>query len=325
MREKSSILITGGTGSLGHELVKLLLKSENVERIVIFSRDEYKQFLMRQKFNFNPKLRWFLGDVRDLDRLKLAFSDIDYVIHCAALKQVDTGEYNPLEFIKTNVSGSANVIEASIESRVKKTISLSTDKASSPINLYGATKLTSDKLFISGNNYGAKKGSSFSVVRYGNVFGSRGSVIEKWREITSLDAPFQITDKRMTRFWITIHEAAKFVLESFDLMVGGEIFVPKIPSMKIIDIATAISPEKELVEIGIRPGEKLHEEMIPVHDANRTTLRGRRYTVYPAFSDWKEIEMQGVLVDNDFCYSSDRNDEWLTINEIKNIINEKHK
>jgi UDP-N-acetylglucosamine 4,6-dehydratase len=228
--------VTGGTGSFGKELINHLLLKSKASRIVVFSRDELKQHEMRQKFSNDFRLRFFIGDVRDLDRLKRAFYGIDYVVHAAALKQVDTGEYNPLEFVKTNVYGSQNVIEASIDAGVKKVVALSTDKASSPINLYGATKLTADKLFVAANNYSQKYGTQLSVVRYGNVMGSRGSVIPLFQDFVKAGKPIPITDTRMTRFWITLPHAARFVLETFSLMTGGELYVPKIPSMKILDL-----------------------------------------------------------------------------------------
>ena len=262
----SSILITGGTGSLGTALIRELLENTEVRRIAIYSRDELKQQTSRNIFNDDKRLRWFIGDIRDKSRLIQALHGVDYVIHAAALKQVDTGEYNPMEFIKTNVLGSQNVIDASIEAGVKKVVALSTDKASSPINLYGATKLTADKLFVAANNYSFSFGTTFSVVRYGNVMGSRGSVIPFFRQLAEAGKPIPITDLRMTRFWISLEEAVTFVLESLDLMSGGELYVPRIPSMRIIDLAHAISPNAIIEEIGLRPGEKLHEEMISADD-----------------------------------------------------------
>ena len=259
--DDSSVLITGGSGTLGISLIKELLGNSKVRRIAIYSRDELKQSQLKNYFGQDSRLRWFIGDIRDLDRLKRALHGVDFVIHAAALKQVDTGEYNPMEFIKTNVLGSQNVIEASIDPGVKKVIALSTDKASSPINLYGATKLTADKLFVAANNYSIAYGTAFSVVRYGNVMGSRGSVIPYFRDLASANKPLPITDFRMTRFWISTVEAVRFILKSFEVMDGGELYVPKIPSMKIIDLAEVIAPNGNLVEIGLRPGEKLHEEM----------------------------------------------------------------
>lgn len=249
----ASVLITGGTGSLGKSLVEHLLKETKVRRIAILSRDELKQQHLRIQFKDDARLRWFLGDIRDLDRLKRAFHGVEYVIHAAALKQVDTGEYNPMEFIKTNVLGSQNVIDASIDAGVKRVVALSTDKASSPINLYGASKLTADKLFVAANNYSFTYGTTFSVVRYGNVMGSRGSVIPFFQEIAAQGRPLPITDLRMTRFWISIDAAVKFIIDSLGMMTGGELYVPRIPSMKIVDLANAVAPGAKLIEIGMRP------------------------------------------------------------------------
>jgi UDP-N-acetylglucosamine 4,6-dehydratase len=277
--DNASVLITGGTGSLGKDLTNYLLKHTNVRRVAIFSRDELKQMNMRTEFKNDERLRWFLGDIRDGDRLKRAFHGVDYVVHAAALKQVDTGEYNPFEFIKTNVLGSQNVIDAAIEAGVERVIALSTDKASSPINLYGATKLTADKLFIAANNYGFTYGTTFSVVRYGNVMGSRGSVIPYFKELADKGTALPITDLRMTRFWISLEDAVKFVLSSLEIMEGGELYVPIIPSMKIIDLAQAVAPNSAIEEIGMRPGEKLHEEMISADDSRRTVRLKDRYVV----------------------------------------------
>ena len=316
----SSILVTGGTGSFGKELINHLLLKSKASRIVVFSRDELKQHEMRQKFSNDFRLRFFIGDVRDLDRLKRAFYGIDYVVHAAALKQVDTGEYNPLEFVKTNVYGSQNVIEASIDAGVKKVVALSTDKASSPINLYGATKLTADKLFVAANNYSQKYGTQLSVVRYGNVMGSRGSVIPLFQDFVKAGKPIPITDTRMTRFWITLPHAARFVLETFSLMTGGELYVPKIPSMKILDLAKAISPTSEIEVIGIRPGEKLHEEMISEDDSRRTVLIGDRYLVKPVVAEWGYIEPKGELMLEGFSYKSNTNTQWMSVEDIKVFI-----
>jgi UDP-N-acetylglucosamine 4,6-dehydratase len=322
--DNSSVLITGGTGSLGNALIARLLEKSKVRRIIILSRDELKQHEMRAKFKNDERLRWFLGDIRDLDRLKLAFHDVDFVIHAAALKQVDTGEYNPMEFIKTNVLGSQNVIEASIDARVKKIVALSTDKASSPINLYGATKLTADKLFIAANNYGASYGTSFSVVRYGNVMGSRGSVIPFFRKLALEGKPLPITDARMTRFWISIEDAVDFVLDSFEIMNGGELYVPRIPSMKLVDLATAVAPDSKLEEIGIRPGEKLHEEMISADDSRRTTIIGNRFVVNPVAAEWGYNQPAGEQFPEGSAYRSDTNDKWISSEEIKRFISERN-
>ena len=307
----SSLLITGGTGSLGKALLTHLLMNTKCERIAIYSRDELKQAHLKEQFGNEPRLRWFLGDIRDKDRLKRALHRVDFVVHAAALKQVDTGEYNPMEFIKTNVLGSQNVIEAAIDAGVKKVIALSTDKASSPINLYGATKLTADKLFTSANY-----GTSFSVVRYGNVMGSRGSVIPFFQKLAREGNPLPLTDIRMTRFWISIQQAVEFVMDSFNLMSGGELYVPRIPSMKLIDLAEAISPGTKITEIGMRPGEKLHEEMISADDSRRTLLLDNRYVVMPVIAEWGFVQPSGLLMPEGHAYRSDTNDLWMNKEDI---------
>jgi UDP-N-acetylglucosamine 4,6-dehydratase/5-epimerase len=316
----TSILITGGTGSLGRSLVEYLLTHTKARRIAILSRDELKQQHLRMEFQDDSRLRWFLGDVRDLDRLKRAFHGVDYVIHAAALKQVDTGEYNPMEFIKTNVLGSQNVIDASIDAGVKRVVALSTDKASSPINLYGATKLTADKLFVAANNYSFTYGTTFSVVRYGNVMGSRGSVIPYFREIAAQGKPLPITDLRMTRFWISIDSAVKFVIDSLEMMSGGELYVPRIPSMKIVDLANAVAPGVKLEEIGMRPGEKLHEEMISADDSRRTIVLENRFVVTPVVAEWGYLPPKGLKMPDGQAYRSDTNDLWMSESDIKNFI-----
>jgi UDP-N-acetylglucosamine 4,6-dehydratase len=316
----ASVLITGGTGSLGKSLTEYLLKETKARRIAIFSRDELKQHHLRIAFKDDSRLRWFLGDIRDLDRLKRAFHGVDYVIHAAALKQVDTGEYNPMEFIKTNILGSQNVIDASIDAGVKRVVAVSTDKASSPINLYGATKLTADKLFVAANNYSFTYGTIFAVVRYGNVMGSRGSVIPFFREIAAQGKPLPITDLRMTRFWISIESAVKFVIESLELMQGGELYVPRIPSMKITDLANAVSPGVKLEEIGMRPGEKLHEEMISADDSRRTIILKNRYVVTPVVAEWGYEIPKGPRMPEGQAYRSDTNDLWMSESDIKNFI-----
>lgn len=318
----ASVLITGGTGSLGKYLVEYLLEETAARRIVIFSRDELKQQHMRAHFKDDSRLRWFLGDIRDLDRLKRAFHNVDFVIHAAALKQVDTGEYNPMEFIKTNILGSQNVIDASIDAGVKRVVALSTDKASSPINLYGATKLTADKLFVAGNNYSFSYGTTFSVVRYGNVMGSRGSVIPFFKELASQGKPLPITDLRMTRFWISIENAVKFVIESLEMMMGGELYVPRIPSMKIIDVAHAVSPGAKLIEIGMRPGEKLHEEMISADDSRRTIILENRFVVTPVVAEWGYAPPKGEYMPGDQAYRSDTNDMWMSASDVKKFIDQ---
>jgi UDP-N-acetylglucosamine 4,6-dehydratase len=316
----TSVLITGGTGSLGKSLVRFLLENTTVRRIAIFSRDELKQHHMREEFDNDARLRWFLGDIRDPQRLEHAFHNVDFVIHAAALKQVDTAEYNPMEFIKTNVLGSQNVIDSAISAGVKKVVALSTDKASSPINLYGATKLTADKLFVAANNYGHAYGTTFSVVRYGNVMGSRGSVIPFFKELASDGKPLPITDMRMTRFLISLDQAVKFVIDSLEMMSGGELYVPKIPSMKIVDLAQAIAPGCEMVEIGMRPGEKLHEEMISADDSRRTIDLGNRYVVNPVVAEWGYQSPIGETVVDGFAYKSDTNEEWMTQEQLKVFI-----
>ena len=318
--DESSVLITGGTGSLGKALVHDLLSSTKVRRIAIFSRDELKQFHMRSEFKDDSRLRWFLGDIRDPDRLKRALHDVDYVFHAAALKQVDTGEYNPMEFIKTNVLGSQNVIDACIDSGVKRVIALSTDKASSPINLYGATKLTADKLFVAANNYSFSYGTTFSVVRYGNVMGSRGSVIPFFQQLANEGKPLPITDLRMTRFWISIDQAVRFVVESLEMMTGGELYVPKIPSMRIIDLAQAVSPGAQLVEVGMRPGEKLHEEMISADDSRRTIILDGRFVVMPVVAEWGYKAPRGLQMPEGLAYRSDTNESWMSQKDIANFI-----
>jgi UDP-N-acetylglucosamine 4,6-dehydratase len=277
---------------------------------------------MRARLNDDPRLRWFLGDIRDLDRLKRAFHSVDFVIHAAALKQVDTGEYNPMEFIKTNVLGSQNVIDAAIETRVKKVVALSTDKASSPINLYGATKLTADKLFVAANNYSQAYGTAFSVVRYGNVMGSRGSVIPYFKDLASRGEQLPITDLRMTRFWISIESAVEFVIKSLEIMKGGELYVPRIPSMRIIDLAKAVSSQATIVEIGMRPGEKLHEEMISADDSRRTIVQSDRFVVTPVAAEWGYAPPLGELMSEGLAYRSDTNDFWLSEEDIQNFINQ---
>ena len=318
--DESSVLITGGTGSLGKALVQHLLSETKVRRIAIFSRDELKQMQMRSEFKNDPRLRWFLGDVRDIERLKRALHNVDFVFHAAALKQVDTGEYNPMEFIKTNVLGSQNLIDASIESGVKRVVALSTDKASSPINLYGATKLTADKLFVAANNYSVTYGTTFSVVRYGNVMGSRGSVIPFFKELATEGKPIPITDLRMTRFLISITGAVRFVVDSLEMMEGGELYVPLIPSMKIVDLAKAVAPNSDIIEIGMRPGEKLHEEMISEDDMRRTIKLENRYVVMPVAAEWGYVTPIGELMHDKSAYRSDTNDIWMGTREIEDFL-----
>jgi UDP-N-acetylglucosamine 4,6-dehydratase (inverting) len=317
----SSILVTGGTGSFGKAFIDEVLRNHNPKRVVIFSRDELKQYEVRQLFNDDPRLRWFIGDIRDRHRLNRAMHGVDYVVHAAALKQVDTAEYNPWEFVQTNVVGSQNVIEACIDAGVKRVVALSTDKASSPINLYGATKLTADKLFITGNHYAAAYPTRFCVVRYGNVMGSRGSVIPFFRKLAAEGKSLPITDLRMTRFFITLPQAVKFVTDSFETMQGGELYVPRIPSMKIVDLAQAVAPGAEMHEIGLRPGEKLHEEMISPEEGRRALRIGDRFVLQPDLASWGyQAPDHGEAVPEGFHYTSDNNDEWLTREDFQALL-----
>lgn len=319
----ASILVTGGTGSFGKAFISHILEGHDPARVVVFSRDELKQYEMRQQMGDDSRLRYFLGDVRDRERLDMALRGVDYVVHAAALKQVDTAEYNPMEFVKTNILGSENVIQASINAGVSKVVALSTDKASSPANLYGATKLTADKLFISSNHYAVDGGTRFCVVRYGNVMGSRGSVIPFFRERALQGEPLPITDHRMTRFWITLPQAVDFVVDAFESMTGGELYVPRIPSMRVTDLAEAIAPGLGTVEIGIRPGEKLHEEMISSEDARRTVRQDTRYVVQPTLAMWGGFhEAPGDPVPDGFAYSSDTNDLWLNVDDLRLMLDE---
>ena len=314
-----SVLVTGATGSFGQTCVDTLLQHTEVARVVVFSRDELKQYQMQQRFGQNDRLRFFLGDVRDRDRLLRAFDGVDVVIHAAALKQIPAAEYNPFEFVKTNVLGAQNIIDAAIDQGVTKVIALSTDKASSPINLYGATKLVSDRLFVAGNAYSGSKPTRFSVVRYGNVVGSRGSVVKTLQSLAAGDS-FDLTDPRMTRFWITLDQAVRFVLAALDQMHGGEIFVPKLPSMKLVDLVEAIAPHVKPGVSGIRPGEKLHEEMISVDEARHTIDRGDHYAVLPEI-DWSgQQTLTGESLPADFRYASDSNEEWLDAAALRALI-----
>ena len=319
----SSILVTGGTGSFGKAFITEVLANHDPKRIVIYSRDELKQWEVRQRFGDDRRLRWFIGDVRDLPRLNRAMHGIDYVVHAAALKQVDTGEYNPFEFVKTNVVGSQNVVEASIDAGVKKVVALSTDKASSPINLYGATKLTADKLFILGNHYAAAYPTRFAVVRYGNVTGSRGSIVPKFRALHEAGESLPITDLRCTRFLITLPEAVQMVIDTFDLMQGGELVVPHIPSHKVVDLAQAIAPGAKMHDIGLRPGEKLHEEMISPEEGRRAVMvmDGKYFILEPELATWGyEPRADGVPVPEGFRCASDANDLWYDADDIRKIL-----
>jgi UDP-N-acetylglucosamine 4,6-dehydratase/5-epimerase len=319
----SSILVTGATGSFGKAFLNYALTHLDPQRIVVFSRDELKQYELRQMFGDDSRLRFFLGDIRDKARLDRAMHNIDYVVHAAALKQVDTAEYNPSEFVETNINGSQNVIDAAIDKGVKKVVALSTDKASSPINLYGATKLVADKLFIAGNHYAATHPTRLAVVRYGNVMGSRGSVVPLFRKLAAEGKSLPITDKRMTRFWITLPQAVKFVVDSFDVMQGGELFVPRIPSMKILDLVEAVAPNSATHEMGVRPGEKLHEEMIASDDSRRTLRFPDRYVVQPVVASWGyEAPEGGEEVEDGFNYRSDNNDLWLSVEDMRKLLEE---
>jgi UDP-N-acetylglucosamine 4,6-dehydratase/5-epimerase len=314
-----SILITGGTGSFGKLFVRTVLDRFDLKRLVVFSRDELKQFEMEQKIS-RPNLRYFIGDVRDKDRLYRAFDGIDVVIHAAALKQVPAAEYNPFEAIKTNVIGAENVINAAIDCGVERVVALSTDKAANPINLYGATKLCSDKLFIGGNVYAGKKNTRFSVVRYGNVVGSRGSVIPFFLNKRKTGT-LPITDARMTRFWITLQQGVDFVIDCAQTMRGGELYVPKIPSMNIMDLAAAIAPECKTEVVGIRPGEKLHEVMVPEDDARLTVELADRFVIQPAFNWFEHAHYADAKKCPDgFRYGSDNNTKWLTRPELVEMI-----
>ena len=321
---QSSILITGGTGSLGKKLIEILINEYHPRRIIVFSRDELKQFELKQKYPEDkyPSLRFFIGDVRDRDRLYRAFNGVDYVIHAAAMKQVDTAEYNPFEVIQTNVLGAKNIIDAAIDQKVKKVVGISTDKAVNPINLYGASKLCSDKVFIAGNIYSGLVDTIFSVVRYGNVMGSRGSVIPLFYKLRD-KGEIPITDKRMTRFWITLEQSARFVIECLRVMKGAEIFIPKIPSMNIVDLAKAIAPDCKIKEIGIRPGEKLHEALIGIEDSRDKIEFEDKYIILPEFSWYKKQPKrwtEGKVVSEEFGYYSDNNDWWLSVDELKEIL-----
>ena len=319
MLKNSSILITGGTGSFGHSFVPLTLKKYNPKRLVVFSRDEMKQWEMAKLFKDDPRVRFFIGDVRDKDRLYRALSGIDFVVHAAATKIVPTAEYNPFECIKTNINGAMNIIDASIDQGIKRVVALSTDKASSPINLYGATKLASDKLFVASNSYSAKDKTSFSVVRYGNVMGSRGSVIPFFSSIKDQEF-IPITDERMTRFMISLDKGVELVWKAFDDMEGGEIYVKKIPSIKVTDIARVIAPKSKFKIIGIRPGEKLHEQMIGSEDSYYTYEYSDYFKILPQINNWdkdKNRKKNGVKVLDGFTYSSDNNLEWMTNADLK--------
>lgn len=322
MLNDKNILITGGTGSFGKKATEIILNRYKPKKLVIFSRDELKQFEMSHVFSKNEyPIRYFIGDVRDKERLHRAFHEVDYVIHAAALKQVPSAEYNPFEAVKTNILGAQNVINVAIDQRVKKVIALSTDKAANPINLYGATKLCSDKLFIAGNSYVGHDHSIFSVVRYGNVIGSRGSVIPFFFQKREKGV-LPVTDPRMTRFWVTLEQGVNFVINCLEKMVGGELFIPKIPSMNIMDLVKAICPDCKTEIIGIRPGEKLHEIMIPRDDARNTVEFKDYYVIKNAFRffEYRFNQKQCKPVPEDFEYNSGTNDWWLSIYELRKMI-----
>jgi len=324
MLNNASILVTGGTGSFGHAFVPMTLSRFNPRRLVIFSRDEMKQWEMAKLYGNDDRVRFFIGDIRDKDRLSRALDGIEYVVHAAATKIVPTAEYNPFECIKTNVIGAMNLIDACIDRKVKRVVALSTDKASSPANLYGATKLASDKLFVAGNSYAGFSDSRFAVVRYGNVMGSRGSVIPFFLSIAE-QGVLPITDTRMTRFMITLEQGVKLVWHAFEDMVGGEIYVKKIPSMKVTDIAHAIAPGAQHKVVGIRPGEKLHEQMISPEDALHTYEYDDYYKILPAIYNWSADPIRinsGVKVPEDFTYCSDNNHDWMSIDTLRNWIEE---
>jgi len=314
------ILITGGTGSFGKKFAEIVLAEYSPAKLIIYSRDELKQYEMKEQFSKYANIRYFIGDVRDKERLMRAFAGVDFVVHAAALKQVPAMEYNPTEAIKTNINGAMNIIETALDKGVKKIVALSTDKACNPINLYGATKLCSDKLFVAANSYASVSGPRFSVVRYGNVVGSRGSVVPFFQKKIA-EGTLPITDPEMTRFWITLEQGVRFVIKAFERMTGGELFVPKIPSMNIMDLAKAIGPDCKTSVVGIRPGEKLHEVMISEDDARNTKELDDCYVIQPAFHWWDaNSHAAGKDVPNDFRYSSDINQQWLKVDELREIV-----
>ena len=322
MLTNSTILVTGGTGSFGHTFVPMTLEKYNPRKLIILSRDEMKQWEMAKLYQGDPRVRFFIGDVRDKDRLYRALDGVDYVVHAAATKIVPTAEYNPFECVKTNINGAMNLIDACIDKGVKKVVALSTDKASSPVNLYGATKLASDKLFVAGNAYSGEHGTRFSVVRYGNVMGSRGSVIPYFLSIKD-SGVLTITDPRMTRVMISLEQGVELVWHAFEDMVGGEIYVKKIPSMTMLDLATAVSATAEQKIIGIRPGEKLHEQMISAEDSFHTYEYPEHFKILPAINGWDETPERikdGVKVPEGFVYASDNNSEWMTTEQLQEWI-----
>lgn len=326
MLSDSTIFITGGTGSFGNTFVPMTLEKYNPKKIIIFSRDEMKQWDMAKKYQDDPRVRFFIGDVRDRERLYRALDGVDYVVHAAATKIVPTAEYNPFECVKTNIDGAMNLIDACIDKKVKGVVALSTDKASSPVNLYGATKLASDKLFVAGNHYAGGKGTRFSVVRYGNVMGSRGSVIPFFMSIKDKGV-LPITDDRMTRFMISLEQGVELVWHAFEDMVGGEIYVKKIPSMKVTDLARVVAPEAKQEVVGIRPGEKLHEQMIGAEDAYYTYEYPEHYKILPQINNWDKDANRikdGKRVPEGFVYASDNNAEWMSDAELQAWIDANH-
>lgn len=322
MLNGKTILVTGGTGSFGHQFVSYVLEHYEPKKIIIYSRDEYKQFVMQNEYKNHPqakKLRFFIGDVRDKERLYRAFDGVDYVVHAAALKQVPSCEYNPMEAVKTNINGAMNIVDAALDCGVKRVVALSTDKAVNPINLYGGTKLVSDKLFIAANAYAGEKDVNFSIVRYGNVAGSRGSVIPFFQNIVANGGTsLPITDYRMTRFWISLEQGVELVIKALSEAKGGETFISKIPSFKITDLAQAILPGCEMPEVGIREGEKLHEIMVTREDSMLTYEYDKHFIVYPHFDWWDKNKIQsgGKKVEQGFEYSSGTNTEWLGVEDI---------
>lgn len=322
MFNDSSILITGGTGSFGNTFVPMLLERYNPKRVIIFSRDEMKQWEMAKQFEGDQRVRFFIGDVRDKERLYRALDNVDYVVHAAATKIVPTAEYNPFECIKTNINGAMNLIDACIDKGIKRVVALSTDKASSPINLYGATKLASDKVFVSGNSYAGSHDTRFAVVRYGNVMGSRGSVIPFFMSVRNKGV-LPITDERMTRFMISLEQGVELVWHAFEDMEGGEIYVKKIPSMKVTDLARVVAPDARQEVVGIRPGEKLHEQMIGAEDSHFTYEYAEHFKILPAIHDWSSDANRikdGKRVPEGFVYSSDNNSEWMSDQELQSWI-----
>ena len=318
------ILITGGTGSFGKKFTQRVLDQFNPKKIIIYSRDEYKQYLMQRQFQeYNEVLRYFIGDIRDKERFARACDGVDIIVHAAALKQVPACEYNPLEAIKTNIDGAKNIVDVAIDKNVEKVVALSTDKAVNPVNLYGATKMVSDKLFIAANAYVGAKNTNFSVVRYGNVSGSRGSVIPFFKTlINEGTTKLPITDMRMTRFWITLDEAVDLVIKAIDEAEGGELFIHKCPSFKVTDLARAMLSDCELEDVGIRPGEKLHEVMITEEDSRSAYEYDDYYIIYPELKEWGSINIKkgGKLVEDRFRYASDTNSEWLSVEEIREAL-----